>query len=232
MNNDARVSFDIALIMAAQADAEQELRKIPAPAELKDMYPDTSTWDKAVFDTLYKRHTIWKRALIVMAILVSVLISALAVSADFRNAVYTMLQRFLPTEMQLTYQVEGEAVNSLPSGYRDHYVPEGFESDRSQQIDLDTMFYHGYDGKQDGVSVFYTVECAVIQNEGQEYWFDNEHTIYTSVQIGDSEATLGTGVTLSGQDCYTLIWEASGITHTIIGNISLEELMTIAKNIY
>ena len=59
--------------------------------------------------------------------LVILTLGALAVSADFRKAVYTMIQKFLPIEMQLTYQVDGEPLERLPDGYSDHYVPDGFE---------------------------------------------------------------------------------------------------------
>ncbi len=41
-----------------------------------------------------------------------------------------MIQKFLPIEMQLTYQVDGEPLEQLPNGYSDHYVPDGFERDR------------------------------------------------------------------------------------------------------
>ena len=43
-------------------------------------------------------------------------VGALAVSADFRRAVYTMIQKVLPIEMQLTYQVDGEPCLLYTSG--------------------------------------------------------------------------------------------------------------------
>ena len=42
--------------------------------------------------------------------------------------------KFLPIEMQLTYQVDGEPLEWLPDGYSDHYVPNGFEMDDVQKI--------------------------------------------------------------------------------------------------
>ena len=45
--------------------------------------------------------------------LVILTLGALAVSADFRKAVYTMIQKFLPIEMQLTYQVDGEPLEQI-----------------------------------------------------------------------------------------------------------------------
>ena len=62
--------------------------------------------------------------LITVLTLVILTLGALAVSADFRKAVYTMIQKFLPIEMQLTYQVDGEPLERLPDGYSDHYVPD------------------------------------------------------------------------------------------------------------
>ena len=38
----------------------------------------------------------------------------------------SLIQTFLPVEMYLTYQVDGEPLEQLPNGYSDHYVPDGF----------------------------------------------------------------------------------------------------------
>lgn len=70
-----------------------------------------------------------KRVLVAALTLVVLTLGALAVSADFRKAVYTMIQKFLPIEMQLTYQVDGEPLAQLPNGYSDHYVLDGFVQD-------------------------------------------------------------------------------------------------------
>ena len=75
-------------------------------------------------------------------------VGALAVSADFRRAVYTMIQKFLPIEMQLTYQVDGEPLEWLPDGYSDHYVPNGFEMDDVQKFERAENFLHVYSSKR------------------------------------------------------------------------------------
>ena len=67
------------------------------------------------------------RVLIAALTLVMLTVGALAVSADFRRAVYPMIQKFLPIEMQLTYQVDGEPLEWLPDGYSDHYVPDVYK---------------------------------------------------------------------------------------------------------
>ena len=82
-----------------------------------------------------------KRVLITVLTLVILTLGALAVSADFRRAVYTMIQKFLPIEMQLTYQVDGEPLERLPDGYSDHYVPDGFEMDDAQKLNEQKTFY-------------------------------------------------------------------------------------------
>ena len=41
----------------------------------------------------------------------------------------SLIQKFLPVEMYLTYQVDGEPLEQLPNGYSDHYVPDGFVRD-------------------------------------------------------------------------------------------------------
>ena len=66
-----------------------------------------------------KKKTVRKEWLEEMCIRDRVILTlgALAVSADFRRAVYTMIQKFLPIEMQLTYQMDGEPLEQLPNGY-------------------------------------------------------------------------------------------------------------------
>ena len=62
--------------------------------------------------------------------------------------------------------------------------------------------------------------------------FDNEHTVYTTVKIGDKEATLGTSEIPGQVTCYILVWEDAGVSCTIMGDGSLDELMKVAESIY
>ena len=139
MSEQTEVSFDTALMMALHADAQKELNELPTPAQLKERYPDTSRWDARLQAALHKRRPVLKRVLIAALTLVILTLGALTVSANFRNAVYTMIQKFLPIEMQLTYQVDGEPLERLPDGYSDHYVPDGFEMDDAHAIPLDVL---------------------------------------------------------------------------------------------
>ena len=160
--------------------------------------------------------------------LVILTLGALAVSADFRKAVYTMIQKFLPIEMQLTYQVDGEPLERLPDGYSDHYVPDGFEMDNAQKFERAENFLHVYSSKETEES--YTVRCPIIQ-PGQQSLFDNEHTVYETVKVGEADGVLGTSTDEHGKNVYTLSWEHRGITHTVMGNIPYDEIMKIAEGI-
>ena len=135
MSERTEISFDAALMMALRADAQKELDELPTPAQLEERYPDTFRWDARLKAALHKRRPVLKRVLVAAMTLVILTLGALAVSADFRKAVYTMIQKFLPIEMQLTYQVDGEPLEQLPNGYSDHYVPDGFERDYEQGYD-------------------------------------------------------------------------------------------------
>lgn len=104
MSERTEISFDAALMMALRADAQKELDELPTPAQLEERYPDTSRWDARLQAALHKRRPVLKRVLVAALTLVILTLGALAVSADFRKAVYTMIQKFLPIEMQLTYQ--------------------------------------------------------------------------------------------------------------------------------
>lgn len=110
MSERTDISFDAALMMAFRADAQRELDSLPTPKQFEEIYPDTSQWDERMTEALKKKkhHPVLKRVLIAALTLVMLTVGALAVSADFRRAVYTMIQKFLPIEMQLTYQVDGE----------------------------------------------------------------------------------------------------------------------------
>lgn len=122
MSERTDISFDAALMMALRADAQRELDSLPTPKQFEEIYPDTSQWDERMTEALKKKkhHPVLKRVLIAALTLVMLTVGALAVSADFRRAVYTMIQKFLPIEMQLTYQVDGEPLEWLPDGYSDH----------------------------------------------------------------------------------------------------------------
>ena len=228
MSEQTEVSFDTALMMAIHADAQKELNELPTPAQLKERYPDTSRWDARLQAALHKHRPVLKRVLVAAMTLVILTLGALAVSADFRKAVYTMIQKFLPIEMQLTYQVDGEPLEQIPNGYSDHYVPDGFERDYEQGYDDAQAFLHVYSSKKS--SIGYTVQCSVIQ-PGNQALFDNEHTTYKIVKIGDVDASLGTSTVESGISVYILNWEQDGIAHMIMGNIPMDEVFKIAESI-
>ena len=231
MSERTDISFDAALMMALRADAQRELDSLPTPKQFEEIYPDTSQWDERMTEALKKKkhHPVLKRVLIAALTLVMLTVGALAVSADFRRAVYTMIQKFLPIEMQLTYQVDGEPLEQLPNGYSDHYVPDGFERDREQEFERAENFLHVYSSKESGEG--YTVRCSIIQ-PGQQSSFDNEHTTYENVKVGDADATLGTSASENGDTVYILSWEQGGVSNTIMGNISRDEIMKIAENVF
>ena len=228
MSERTEVSFDAALMMALRADAQKELDELPTPAQLKERYPDTSRWDARLKAALHKRRPVLKRVLVAAMTLVILTLGALAVSADFRKAVYTMIQKFLPIEMQLTYQVDGEPLERLPDGYSDHYVPDGFEMDDAQKFERAENFLHVYSSKEAEES--YTVRCSIIQ-PGQQSLFDNEHTVYETVRVGEADGVLGTSSGEDGQQVYTLNWESNGIAHTVMGDIPYDEIIKIAESI-
>ena len=93
MSERTEVSFDVALKMALRADAQKELDVLPTLVQLKERYPDTSRWDARLKEALQKRHPVLKRVLVAALTLVILTLGALAVSADFRKAVYTMIQK-------------------------------------------------------------------------------------------------------------------------------------------
>ena len=98
---------------------------------------------------------------------------------------------------------------------------EGFFRERG-------LFLNVYSSKETEES--YTVRCSIIQ-PGQQSLFDNEHTVYETVKVGEADGVLGTSTDEHGKNVYTLSWEYQGITHTVIGNIPYDEIMKIAEGI-
>ena len=108
-------------------------------------------------------------------------------------------------------------------------MPDGFERDCEQEFERVENFLHVYSSKENGKG--YTVRCSIIQL-GQQSSFDNEHTTYENVKVGDADATLGTSASENGDTVYILSWERGGVSNTIMGNISRDEIMRIAENVF
>ena len=93
MSEQTNISFEAALMIALRADAQKELDTLPTPEQLEELYPDTSQWDDRMAAALRrkKHRPVLKRVLLAALTLVILTIGALAVNADFRRAVYTMI---------------------------------------------------------------------------------------------------------------------------------------------
>lgn len=117
--NETKIFFDAALEMALRAEIDHELAQTPSPAELKRKYPDTSRWDARLYAALKRqtRHSHMRKRL-VMVLLVTALLAAgvFAANAELRHAIYTAVIQWLPTEMHLTYETDGDTLTALPEG--------------------------------------------------------------------------------------------------------------------
>lgn len=84
-------------------------------------------------------------------------------------------------------------------------MPDGFERDREQEFERAENFLHVYSSKESGEG--YTVRCSIIQ-PGQQSSFDNEHTTYKNVKVGDAHSTVS--VTFSAD--VALQWKQVGMS--------------------
>ena len=244
----AVVSFDALLTLALQEQTRRELAALPDAEALQTLYPDTAGWDKRLRRALAERRKSarkaarsaprvrWmplRRLVTVAAVLVLVLAGALATSAEVRYAVRHAVLQWTDIDLRLTYDTEGTpapADLTLPQGYADHYVPEGFVLDEENALATQTTLLRGYENAAQGQS--YYIACYAIQPEGQVSTFDNEHTTYETIDLNGKEATLGTSMNYDGSTSYYLFWESEGIHQSVSGNVPLDELLTIAQNIY
>lgn len=233
MKNNSAISFDAALLLALQKDAEQEIMALPKPAELKQRYPDTEKWDLRLKNALNRRkRRAWKNIFAMAAALVMLFAGALAVNADFRKAVYTVVKNFTPVEVIVQYRAEGDTLKELPEGYGEHYIIDGYELDESQSVDLTDGFIHLYQKQsEDDPTEFYTVQCmAIVKTISAN--MDNEHTTYTYIEINGVDVLCGEGTTMTGSTVYSLTWDKDGIFHSLMGKVELSELIQVAENIY
>lgn len=244
----AVVSFDALLTLALQEQTRRELAALPDAEALQTLYPDTAGWDKRLRRALAERRKLeskaarsaprvrWmplRRLVTVAAVLVLVLAGALATSAEVRYAVRHAVLQWTDIDLRLTYDTEGApapADLTLPQGYADHYVPEGFVLDEENALATQTTLLRGYENAAQGQS--YYIACYAIQPEGQVSTFDDEHTTYETIDLNGKEATLGTSMNYDGSTSYYLFWESEGIHQSVSGNVPLDELLTIAQNIY
>ena len=244
----AVVSFDALLTLALQEQTRRELAALPDAEALQTLYPDTAGWDKRLRRALAERRKLerkaarsaprvrWmplRRLVTVAAVLMLVLAGALATSAEVRYAVRHAVLQWTDIDLRLTYDTEGTPAPddlTLPQGYADHYVPEGFVLDEENALATQTTLLRGYENAAQGQS--YYIACYAIQPEGQVSTFDDEHTTYETIDLNGKEATLGTSMNYDGSTSYYLFWESEGIHQSVSGNVPLDELLTIAQNIY
>lgn len=244
----AVVSFDALLTLALQEQTRRELAALPDAEALQTLYPDTAGWDKRLRRALAERRKSarkaarsaprvrWmplRRLVTVAAVLVLVLAGALATSAEVRYAVRHAVLQWTDIDLRLTYDTEGTPAPddlTLPQGYADHYVPEGFVLDEENALATQTTLLRGYENAAQGQN--YYIACYAIQPEGQVSTFDDEHTTYETIDLNGKEATLGTSMNYDGSTSYYLFWESEGIHQSVSGNVPLDELLTIAQNIY
>lgn len=243
----AVVSFDALLTLALQEQTRRELATLPDAEALQTLYPDTAGWDRRLRRALAERRKLerkaarsaprvrWmplRRLVTVAAVLVLVLAGALATSAEVRYAVRHAVLQWTDIDLRLTYDTEGAPADlTLPQGYADHYVPEGFVLDEGNSYTMEYDFFHKYLGEIDGVECTYSVICYAIQAQGQVDTFDSEHTVYETVEVNGAEATLGTSTNYDGGISYYLFWERDGIHHTIQGDVPRDMILEIAEEI-
>lgn len=238
-NRETQVSFDALLAFAVEENARLEMAALPTPAALQAAYPDTAKWDANIRTMLQQRNRKGRPTRVVRRILVTTVVAAalfgcaMMTSAEVRYAVKNTILQWTKSELRLTYATEGTPhAPALPAGYCDHVILDGFIRDEQNLIQSPEQFSHGYDKMVDGIKKSYSVECYSIQPEGQLTTFDREHTTYTTVTFGDVAATLGTSLNFDGSTSYVLFWNQGEICNIITGNLSLNEMLEVAKGIH
>ncbi len=235
-----KVSFDTLLTFALLENGERELAAMPTAATLKIQYVDTSAWNARLWAALpCERQTkvslwLFRKAVVIVAVIIAMMACALMASAEVRYAVRQAILEWTSVDLTLTYETEGVPdTGTLPAEFSDHYIPSGFVQDQSNSLDFADAFLHSYSAvTASDETQCYSVDCYVIQSEGQVERFDNEHTTYSTVLVNNINATLGTSNNENDSTSYYLFWDKDGIHYTVHGNLSLDEILVIASGIY
>lgn len=233
-NEKIYVSFDAALKFALLETARREMETLPTEEELKEMYPDTSEWDKRILPPALKllkpkRRPIKmaKRVLIAVMILVCLFSATMMVSAEVRTAVVNTIIEWTGIDIGIRFQIEGTPLARLPDGYREHYVPEGFVLIPELSSDGTTYFAHTY---MDAEGKYIDISVGVIEN-ASERWLDNEYTTYDNITFNGVTAYLGQFTDIDGNSGCRMVWAKDGIEHTVEAYTSLSEMFKIVESI-
>lgn len=233
------VSFDALLCLALQENAAHALAALPTPDALKALYPDTSRWDARLHAALRRKKRRPLRALcraaVVLAVSIALLSCTLLASAEVRYAVRDAIMEWGAKSVSLRYETEGEMPENLalPEGLTDHVVLDGFVLDEENSLDWADQKIHNYKSNDAEQDLWYSVTYYVITSSGQGVDFDDEHTVYHTIDLDGISATLGTSTSaFDGTTDYYLFWNENGIHYEVEGNVAVEEILKVGKGIY
>ena len=237
MRHEQSVSLPELMRWALAERAEQELSDMPSPQELQSMLGDLPELRRRVFSDLEGQQKsrsrrplrVLVRALIVAAVLVSILACMMMASAAVRGAVVNTIIDWTNRDVGIRFEVEGEPLSALPEGYAPHYIPEGMVCMEEVSWKSKTGFMYAYQS-EDGATVL-DIQVGIAENSSM-YRIDNEHIIYDKITFNGVQAYLGTFEESRG---YVMLWMKDGIEHMIYicgEGVTLSEVCAIAENIY
>lgn len=234
-------NFDTLLQQAARENFCRRIAAMPPEETLRVQYGDFSALDRRIYDSLKRLRKLRthqnlpkrlslrtvKRIALVAALLAAVFCGTLLVSADLRAYVKNIIVEWTERNVGIRYEVGGHTLTVLPEGYAPHYIPEGFAyvaEESYEYVESIEEYYENADG-------YFIMIDARIANNASAVWTDNEHITYKSINIGETDAYLGT---FNDGDGYVMYWFANGIEHEIYINAYLPEteVLKIAENIY
>lgn len=233
-NEKVYVSYNAALKFALLENARREMEHLPTEEQLKNEYPDTSAWEERVLPVTLKLLKpkrrpvkILKRAVIVFMVLVCLFSGAIMASAEVRTAVVNTIIEWTGIDVGFRFEIEGAPITRLPEGYREHYVPEGFELKPESCRDSDIDFFHAYYNPE-GLHI--AISVSIIEN-ASEIWTDNEYTTYDKITFNGVTAYLGQFTDINGNSGCRMIWAKDGIEHWIEAYTNLSEMFKIVDSI-
>lgn len=223
-----QVSFDSLLRMAVRETYMEQANSIPADEELDEIIHPSAEYEKKM-RTMVRRENrnekliyfrkITAKVAVVAMLCISLTFGSLMTAQAVRESVATTILEWHDKFTRIFIKTD-TAPTQLPE-IKFNYIPEGFELVEEESFELPNTTIITYRNEQNKIlqTIISSVEDASIDKS------DNENSSYYQIKIND---TFGTWVCKREENQLVIF---NKYIFNIKGNISIEEIVRVYKNI-
>ena len=227
MNN--QVSFDSLLRMAVRETYMDQVNSIPPENELEKILHTDDNFKNKIRAIVRRENRNEKlihfsraaaKVAVVILVCISLTFASLMTAEAVRESVATTILEWHDKFTRIF--IETDAVPEKLPEIRFNYIPEGFELVEEESITSTNYMIYTFSNYK---SIFLKIYIN-IQSEHSEDNVDNEFTNYYQLNIGN-----GRGIWVSYDNENKLIISKGELLFNISGQVSIEEIVRIYKNI-